>query len=433
MAKVLIVGSGGREHALGWKLGQSKEVSNVLYAPGNGGTEEGKGRNIHIDIRRENFQDLVELIRSEKIDLCVVGPEAPLVDGIVDYFNSQGLDRIFSPKKAAAKLESDKFFSYDLMNALNILQADSIKCYTIEEAVMAIKERATSDGIVIKSRGLTRGKGVLVCDSKKQALEEITSHVEKYGREVLISERLFGEEFSIFGISDGDKVLPLEISLQDHKRLLDGDKGPNTGGMGAYGPTSIMPNWRIREVTEKVMTPTVQRMKETGAEFIGFLYAGMIMTREGPKVLEFNCRLGDPEWPPTAPLIKGDLCEVIYLALERKLEQVKLEYNQGAACCVVLASRGYPNEYEYKRGLQIEGIKEAEKIENVKVFHAGTKIEGRSIVTDGGRVLEVTAYSKEGINTAQKLAYEAASKIKVSGGFHYRKDIGNKELTRLIN
>lgn len=426
MKKVLIVGGGGREHALGWSLAQDSNIE-VIYAPGNAGTaQEEKGRNVSLDgSKKENFEAVHDLVRSENIDMVIVGPEQPLTEGLVDYLNSKGFFRVFGSTKAASQLESDKFFSYDLMQELGVPQANSIKCYTTDEAIRAINGHVT-EGIVIKARGLTGGKGVTVCDSKEKALNEIKQHAEKYGPEVLIAERLFGQEFSVFGISDGNKVYPLEISVQDHKPLLDGDKGPNTGGMGAYCPALIADASVVRNIAENIMTPIVQRMKEMGIEYKGFLYAGMIMTEQGPKVIEFNIRMGDPEAQPLMMMVKGDLYEYLSLAIDGKLNEINMDFNPGAACCVVLASQGYPGAYQ--KGLLISGLEEASKMEGVKVFHAGTKSDNGQILATGGRVLGVTGYSPNGIAEAQKLAYAAASKINIPGGFHYRKDIANKSL-----
>ena len=429
MKRVLIVGSGGREHALGWKLGQSEEVSEIFYSPGNAGTQEGKGRNISLDGNEpRNFPAIYNFVKEKNIDIVVVGSEETLADGIVDYLHKEDYNEVFGPTQKASFLESDKFFSYDLMSELGIPQADSIKCTKIEQAIQAINERTTVQGIVIKARGLTKGKGVKVCDSKEEALEYITYHARKYGPEVLIAERLFGQEFSIFGISDGSKVSPLEISIQDHKKSHDKDLGDNTGGMGAYCPAPIASASIIRNISENIMNPIVQRMKEKDIEYKGFLYAGMIMTQQGPKnkVIEFNVRFGDPECQPAMMMINNGLYESISLALEGRLKNNLINFNPGASCCVVLASQGYPKEYETE--LEITGIEKANDIEGVKVFHSGTKLQDGKIVTSGGRVLGVTAYSPNGIRDAQRLAYQAVSKINIPGGFHYRKDIADKAL-----
>jgi len=428
MKKVMILGSGGREHALGWKLGQSDEVSEVIYAPGNAGTQEGKGRNIPIDgSKKDNFPALLAVANSEGVDMVIVGPEAPLADGVVDFFNSRGYNRIFGPTQRASLLESDKFFSFDLMQQTDIPQANSVKCYSTAEAIRAIEERATDGGIVIKARGLTGGKGVSVCDSREQALAEISEHAGRYGPEVLIAERLRGQEFSVFGISDGSRVSPLEISVQDHKPLLDGDKGPNTGGMGAYGPAPVASAGVVRHIASNIMTPLVQRMREQGVEYRGFIYGGMMMTDAGPKVIEFNIRFGDPECQPAMMMLRSDLYRALSLSLDGRLDQVKMEFNPGAACCVVLASQGYPEGY--RKGLVISGLEEASRVAGVKVFHAGTKVgENGQVLTSGGRVLGVTGYSPEGIAEAQRLAYQAAPMISVPGDFHFRRDIADKAL-----
>src|SRR3989344_8718727 len=395
MSKVLIVGSGGREHALGWKIAQSPEVSEVLYSPGNAGTyNEIKGRNIETNGSNE---DLAHLIESENIDLTIIGPEQPLANGLVDFLNSRGYHKVFGPTKVAAQLESDKFFSYRIMKELKIPQADSILCKSLDEAIDAIEETGFT---VIKARGLTAGKGVTVCSTKEETIESIKEHSRQYkdkdgNYHVLISKRLYGQEFSVFGISDGNKVSPLEISLQDHKLLLDGDKGPNTGGMGAYGPAPIASAEVVRRVTENVMTPLVQRMKEQGVEYRGFVYGGMIMTEQGPKVIEFNIRFGDPECQPAMMMLRSDLYNVFSSSLDGKLDQVKMEFNPGAACCIVLASQGYPERYNKR--LPISGLEDANRVKGAKVFHAGTILDNNQILTSGGRVLGVTGYSSSGI------------------------------------
>lgn len=422
MVKVLVIGSGGREHALGWKLGQSDEVSEVFYAPGNAGTQEEKGRNIPIDgSKKENFPALADFVESENMDMVVVGPEQPLADGIVNYFNSRGYNRIFGPTAEQARLESDKFYSYLLMERLHIPQAKSFRCESLEDVYYAIKK---IEQPVLKHRWLAGGKGVRVYGSKNEALLDMGDFIETFGGETLVSERLYGEEFSVFGIADGKKMACLEIAFQDHKPLLDEDKGPNTGGMGAYGPAPVASREMIKKVAEEIMAPIVQ---ETG--YKGFLYAGMMMTQEGPKVLEFNVRFGDPECQPAMMMLKTDLYHMLSSSLEGKLNQVKMEFHPGAACCVVLASRGYPENYDTEKGKVISGLEEVAAIKDVKVFHAGTKRDrDNNVVISGGRVLGITGYSPNGIAGAQKLAYEAIPKINVPGGFQYRKDIANKAL-----
>lgn len=428
MTNILIIGSGGREHALGWKLSQSDEVSTVFYAPGNGGTEENKGMNIPINAsKKENFEKIYNFIIS-KIDMVVVGPENPLVYGIVDYLEARGYNRVFGPSQRASLLESDKFFSYDLMNKLYIPQADSIKCYTLEDVKSAINIHCDSRGVVIKARGLTGGKGVSVCNTKEDALKELELYSIRYGNEFLIAERLFGQEFSVFGISDGTKVYPFDIAFQDHKRLMDGNKGPNTGGMGAYGPVPFISAEIIKDICKKILTPIIQELKKMRITYKGFIYAGMIMTKNGPKVLEFNVRFGDPECQPAMMLLKSDLYSLLANALDKR--PINIQFNPGAACCIVLASKGYPGDY--KKGLPIYGLIDIERIENVKVFHAGTKKEGDVTISDGGRILGVTAYSPINIEEARNIAYNAVSRINIgtkgiSEGFSYRKDIAKKD------
>ena len=438
MAKILIIGNGGREHALGWKLSQNDDISTIFYAPGNGGTAENKGVNIPIDVekpvlgkaeyyptKKENFKKIYEFIISEKIDMVIVGPERPLVDGIVNYLNERGYNKVFGPSQEASLLESDKFFSFDLMNKLNIPQAESIKCNNLEEAIRAINRLSIPEGIVIKARGLTGGKGVSVYDSKEDVLKEIESHSIKYGNEFLIAERLFGQEFSIFAICDGTTVFPFEISFQDHKRLMDDDKGPNTGGMGAYGPVPFVSREIINDICNNMLTPIIQELKKIGITYKGFLYAGMIMTKNGPKVLEFNVRFGDPECQPAMMMLKNDLYCLLSNTLKGKLKLKNIQFHSGAACCIVLASKGYPGDY--KKGLSIYGLEDVARIKNVKVFHAGTKKEGNIIISDGGRILGVTGYSPNNLEEARNMAYNAVSKIqigtKAAEGFSYRKDI----------
>ncbi|MEK6889713.1 MAG: phosphoribosylamine--glycine ligase [Nanoarchaeota archaeon] len=435
MKKVLVVGSGGREHALGWKLAQSPHVGTVYYAPGNGGTEEGLGVNVDIDSTKpDNFPALFDFVRLNNVDLTVVGPEVPLSNGLVDYFYSKGNRRIFGPTRNASVLEGDKFYSHNLMDRLKVPQAYGICCSFDDNPIQAIANVSSSSkngGVVIKARGLTGGKGVSVCDNYDEAVAEIKRHADVYGPEFLISERLEGEEFSFFGISDGMRVVPWEVSFQDHKRLLDGDKGPNTGGMGAYGPTDFVNRSNVADLASKVLNPIIKGMRKEENEFKGFIYAGIMMTKEGPKVLEYNCRFGDPEAQPAMMLLKSDLYDVLDAAVSGDLSKTQLQFNTGSACCVVLASQGYPEKYE--KGKVITGLEEAGLMDDVKVFHAGTKKgEDGRIYTNGGRVLGVTGYSPAGIRKAVENAYNAVARMGGnSQGFAFRKDIAEKGLAKI--
>ena len=401
MDNILIVGTGGREHALGWNLFQSHEIGKVFYVSAE-----------------EKFETIRRLIERKKIALAIIGPEGPLTAGIVDSLSSKGISSVFGPTREMARIESDKFYSADLMDELEIPQARYEKCFSassIREAIRKFEEP------VLKYRWLKAGKGVRVYSSQKEAESDLESFVKEIGGEVLVAERLYGQEFSIFGIADGKNLLPFEISFQDHKPAYAGDKGPNTGGMGAYGPVPIVPKELVRTIAEDMMLPVVRRLN-----YKGFLYAGMMLTDEGPKVIEFNARFGDPEAQPAMMLLKNSLYDPIRLSLEGKVSEALLSFREGASCCVVLASKGYPGKY--KKGLPISGIEEAEEISSIKVFHAGTKLKHGIWFTDGGRVLGVTSYSRAGIKEAQRLAYEAISKINIPGGFHYRSDIGDKAL-----
>jgi phosphoribosylamine--glycine ligase len=441
LANVLIIGQGGREHALGWKIAQSPHVGQVFYAPGNAGTEiENKGINIGIDgTDKDRFEDIGLFIRGEKIDLTVVGPEDPLAKGIVNYLVPRiNGSRVFGPTENASLLEADKFISYDVMDARGIPQAYSIKCFKpehVEQAITRIKEMFDGS-FVIKARGLHAGKGVKVCD-QDQGFEDVRKHLEKYGNHYLVARRFYGQEFSVFAISDGERVSALEIAVQDHKPLLDGDKGPNTGGMGAYCPaTHVASVDDVKYVTEKIMTPVIHEMKERGWEYKGFLYAGMIRTgpgTDGLKVIEFNVRMGDPECQPAMMMLESDLYETLIHACDGELDKINFKFKLGAACCVAMASKGYPGAYQ--RGLPIEGIEKADAIDGVKVFHAGTgkgtgAHEGK-VVTAGGRVLGVTGYSPDGLQVARDLAYRGVGEIGIPGrddGLYSRGDIGSKGL-----
>ncbi|TNE49033.1 MAG: phosphoribosylamine--glycine ligase [Deltaproteobacteria bacterium] len=427
MANVLVLGSGGREHALGWKLAQSDHVTEVIYAPGNGGTEHGKGRNVPLNANnKDDWPALLRLIEEESIALTVVGPEAPLSAGLVDHFHSQGVQRIFGPSQFAAQLESDKFFSYRILDKLGIPQAQSACCSTADEAKAAIHELLNERGIVLKARGLAGGKGVIVCKTAAEAEEAAATLQAQYGDDLLVCERLEGPEFSVFGIADGKSIKAIELALQDHKRRDNNDQGPNTGGMGAYGPAPIAPPEVIQQVHASVMTPVIEEMNAQGNPFQGFLYAGFMYTEEGPKVLEFNVRFGDPECQPAMTLLASDLYEVLDQTLSGNLGQMKLSFHPGAACCVVLASNGYPGPIT--KGLTIQGLEKAGALEGVEVFHAGTVQQDGVLKTSGGRVLGVTGYSDSGLAEAQQRAYDAIQHISVEGNFHYRTDIAARAL-----
>jgi phosphoribosylamine---glycine ligase len=447
--KVLIIGSGGREHAIGWSVAQNPDVSEVIYAPGNAGTAmESKGRNIPIDVTKGNIQerwaimyDLADIVQKEKIGMVIVGPELPLADGIVNLFHDEGYGRIFGPTLHAANIEADKFFSYDLMNSARVPQASGWKCVSDIQIKEALNIMDTSRGIVLKARGLTGGKGVSVYDSKEEALGDLEQFMKLYGQEVLVSERLFGQEVSVFALVDGNNVIPLEISMQDHKRLLDGDKGPNTGGMGAYGPAPIATALGVKYITENMMVPIVNTMKEGfefenkmfKSEYKGFLYAGVIITEDGPKILEYNCRLGDPETQPLMMMLKEGLYQPISAALDGKLTESDMKFNSGAAVCVVLAADGYPGKYE--KGQHVVGLDSIpDESEGYKVFHAGTTMEDGVVVTNGGRVLGVTARGSDIADAIEKsylgvraiaLNTSAVNQRKV---FTYRTDIASKAL-----
>ena len=415
---LVLGGTGGREHAIGWNINKSGNVE-VLYAPGNAGTET-DGMNIDID--RFDFPAVSDAIAREGVGLTVVGPDALLEKGVVDYLTARG-HRVYGPSREAARLEWDKFFSYDVMHELHMPQARSVQCRSVREAANAIKKNANGSGIVLKARGLTGGKGVGVFDTMQEALRELHLHAEKYGQEMLVAERLVGEEVSVFGLSDGERVVPIIPSFQDYKRLLDDDKGPNTGGMGAYGPATVAPPDVVRYVAETMMTPIVHWMKKQGHEYRGFLYGGLMKTRAGWKVLEWNARLGDPETQALAMMV-DNLYEIVTLSQEGRLREQDISYNPGAACCVVIAAPGYPDDPQ--TGRIITGIDDTEEIKGVKVFHAGTRRRGDDTVSSGGRLLGVTGYSPLGIREAQALAYQATPKIRVEGGSQYRRDIGNR-------
>jgi len=419
--KVLIVGNGGREHALAWKIRQSPRVEKVFIAPGNGGTAL-IGENVSLEA--ENLKRLLHFALKEKIDLTVVGPEVPLSLGIVDLFEKNGL-KIFGPSKKAAKIESSKVFAKKFMKKFSIPTA---KFRIFSDYYRAKKYLEKSNfPLVLKADGLAAGKGVFVC---KKLLEGLTAlkilmkekKFGKAGEKIVVEECLFGQEASVICLTDGKTVLPL-LPAQDHKPIFDGDRGPNTGGMGAYAPTPFVDKKTLREIVEKILKPTVWGMKKIGRSYRGALYAGLILTNKGPKVLEFNCRFGDPETQPQLMLMKSDLLDLIIACLRGDLKKKKISWFPGWAVCVVLASRGYPEEYQ--KGFEIKGLKKKLPF-GLEIFHAGTKQIRERIITSGGRVLGITSRGKT-LKAAIEKAYYWVEKIDFANKY-YRKDIGAKAL-----
>ncbi len=426
--KVLVIGKGGREHALVWKLKQSPKVTHVFCAPGNAGTAL-DGTNVAID--PTDFDGLVKFAKKETIALTVVGPEDPLATGIVDHFQKNGL-RIFGPSKAAAQIEASKVFAKKRMRDADVPTADFRIFDHPETAKNFIESREYP--VVVKADGLAAGKGVIVCNTKAEALQAIDLIMirEEFGRaagrQVIVEKRLDGEELSILALVSGRTIIPLAAS-QDHKRAFDGDQGPNTGGMGAYSPAPLATPDLLQIIETECLVPTVHAMKRNRTPFNGILYAGVMVTNQGPRILEFNCRFGDPETQPILMRLKTDLLELFLAATEERLDQFSetdLQWDPRSAVCVVMASGGYPGNFP--KGKPIRGLEEAGKIPDVKVFHAGTKLVDGLPVTDGGRVLGVTALG-DTLAEAKKRAYEAVEKISFAGGF-YRKDIGDKALGR---
>ncbi|MDD5432686.1 MAG: phosphoribosylamine--glycine ligase [Candidatus Omnitrophica bacterium] len=429
--KILVIGSGGREHALVWKIAQSHLAKKIFCAPGNGGIAEIAEC---IDIKADDIQRLLEFARKEKIDLTVVGPEAALAQGIVDEFIKYKL-RIFGPSKAASQMEGSKVFSKELMKKYDVPTADFKIFDNPNEAYKYIEEIGVP--CVIKADGLAQGKGVVVAKSieeAKKAVEAIL--VEKIfgaaGNKIIIEDCLIGEEASILVITDGKNVIPL-ASAQDHKRIFDYDEGPNTGGMGAYSPAPVVTGELLHEIMEKVIHRTIDGLAREGIVYKGVLYAGIMITKDGPKTLEFNVRFGDPETQAILPRLKTDLLEVMLAVSEDKLSTILkrggLSWHEQAAVCVVLASGGYPGKYD--AGKEIFGLGEAGKLKDIVVFHAGTKKlqvasfkSQTKIITSGGRVLGVTGLGNT-IKEAIDKTYQAVEKIKFEG-MHYRKDIGRK-------
>ncbi|MDT8376050.1 MAG: phosphoribosylamine--glycine ligase [Mariprofundaceae bacterium] len=421
--KVLVVGGGGREHALCWKLKRSPSVSEVVCAPGNPGIARDARC---VKVGAEDIEGLMKLARDERPKLVVIGPEAPLVAGLADRLRAEGF-AVFGPDQAAARLEGSKSFSKRLMHEAGVPTARFEVHVDVDEAIETI--RSWGAPIVIKASGLAAGKGVIVAHSEREAVDAVRDMLAgnsfgDAGSQVVIEEYLTGEEASCLFLVSGDTILPL-ASSQDHKALLDGDKGPNTGGMGAYSPAPCVTDAVADEVLEKIARPVIAALKKRGAEFIGVLYAGVMLTGDGPQALEFNVRFGDPECQPLMSRLKSDLGEVLLAAAERRLEGVELEWDERTALCVVVASDGYPEFF--KKGQPIGGL-DAVEAAGTTVFHAGTAEKSSVIVNSGGRVLGVTALGAK-VSDAQKVVYGALEKLDWPGGF-YRRDIGYRAVAR---
>lgn len=419
--KILVIGSGGREHAIVWRLKQSVKVAELFCAPGNAGIAEIAEC---IPINVDDINGLVQFAQKNSIDLTVVGSETPLVKGIVDLFNERGMN-IFGPSKAAAQVEGSKMFLKQFLQRHHIPTA-RYKTFNKNEFDNAIQYiRETSPPYVIKTDGLAAGKGVAICQSAEEADETVKEYFHDgifgdAGSNIVIEEFMVGEEASVFAICDGEEYVLLS-SAQDHKQILDGDKGKNTGGMGAYAPAPVVTNEILLRVEREIIQPTLVGMKSEGYPYKGCLYVGLMMTKEGPKVVEYNCRLGDPETQVLMPLIESDPYDLFLASANGTISSYELRLKNKSAVCVVMASKGYPDEYEI--GKEISGIRYAEK-NGAIVFHAGTKNIDGKILSSGGRVLAVTAIGEGLQNTIEK-TYEAVTKIKFDGEY-FRTDIGKK-------
>jgi phosphoribosylamine--glycine ligase len=430
--KILVVGSGGRDHVLAWALAHSSQVEQIYVAPGNGGTqwpagteEDGRGPRAaatNIPIAMDNLSELVRFARQEEIALTIIGPTTALVTGVVDAFQDAGLP-VFGPCLQASQLEISKAFAKNFMRHHNIPTAD----YRIFDDYRAAKDylRTASRPVVVKADGLADGKGVIVCDDADQALAALDKiMIEQVfgaaGKKVVIEERLEGPEISILAWSDGQTVVPT-IPARDHKRLFDGDRGPNTGGMGAYAPAPDISAAQIDLICRSILEPTIRGIAAQDTPYIGVLYAGLMLTEAGPKVLEFNCRFGDPEAQAVLPLLKTDLFQILLACIDGRLDQLDICWRTEACATVVLTSPGYPGQFP--TGLPISGLDRVAALENIEVFHSGTRRIENDVVTAGGRVLAVSGVGHD-LPTALDRAYQGAAQIHFEGA-HYRRDIGS--------
>lgn len=419
---VLLIGSGGREHAIAWKLAQSKDLTKLYIAPGNPGTAQ-CGQNIPIGV--DDTDELLDFARQNDVGLVVVGPEDPLAAGLVDAFEAAGI-KAFGPSAGAAQLEADKAFAKQLMRSSSVSTAEGRTFDRFSDARAYIASR--DEPVVVKAAGLAKGKGVFVCDDPADgilAAEKIMCDkvFGQAGEKIIVEDKLLGEEASILAFVDGRNIYIMESS-QDHKPIGDGDTGPNTGGMGAYSPAPVVTEDVMNHITREIFVPVVDGMNRNGTPYKGILYAGLMITGGGPRVLEFNVRFGDPETQPILARLKSDLLEVLLAVCDGTLDRITLEWDRRPAVCVVMASGGYPGDYE--KGKKIVGLEEAQQLEDVIVFHAGTKEIDGDIVTNGGRVLGVTALGQT-IRDAKERAYRAVDKIKFDGAY-CRRDIADKAI-----
>ena len=420
--RVLVVGGGGREHAIAWKLAHSPRVTDILVAPGNAGTAFSSpmpSRNVPIPV--EDIPALVECALEQHVDFTVIGPDNPLAEGIVDAFTAKGL-RVFGPTQAAARLEWSKAFAKTLMREIGVPTADFRVFEALEPALGFVRSRPfSSSGFVIKADGLALGKGVIVCDDlpeAEQALERMfEGEFGVAGARVLVEERLNGPEVSALCFTDGQTVR-LMVPARDHKRALDGDQGPNTGGMGAFAPAPDVMPAMLEEIQQRILEPVVHAMRERGTPYQGVLYAGLMLTPNGIQVIEFNARFGDPETQVLLPMLETDLLDVLEACVNGTLGSLELRWRAGACATVAIASPGYPGVY--RKGLPITGLEAVP--DGVTVFHAGTKRDGDAVLTNGGRVLNVTAMGSS-LEQALGLAYQGVASIHFDG-MHYRRDIG---------
>jgi phosphoribosylamine---glycine ligase len=423
--KVALIGSGGREHAIAYKLIDSDQLENLFILPGNPGTAQ-LGENVDLDVNDNSV--VLQFCKQKNIDLVVIGPEKPLVNGLSDLLRDNSI-KFFGPSSNAARIESEKSYAKRLMKKYQIPTSDYAEFSAGEYSSALDYLKAASYPKVIKADGLAAGKGVIICNSFEEAEQTLISIFKnrifgKSGDKIVIEEFLVGEEASIFAITDGDKFVTLP-SAQDHKRIGDNDTGKNTGGMGSYSPAPIVTPDILHEVEDKIISPTLKALLKENNKFIGCLYCGLMLTKDGPKVIEFNCRFGDPETQSVLPLLDGDLLELLYSAASGSLNPRTVKYNGGSSVCVIATSKGYPDAY--KTGYRITGFEKIDDPEIV-IFHSGTKLEGNRLLTNGGRVLGVTSVlNQTNILQARHKAYQAIQKIHFTD-IYFRKDIASKAI-----